>query len=164
MDRIQKVYFKLKQAGVKYREIYHKALFTTADIEENVPMDADTMVVKNLFLRDSQGKKLFLVVMRYFIHADLVALRAFLNTSKLGFASERRLEENLGVLPGSVSPLSVINDEELKVKVIFDEGLKDYRTICMHPNDNTASVYIALDDLVKFVENTGHGVTYFKFT
>lgn len=163
MDEIQKIYHKLEEMGIEYRDIYHKPLLTGADIEENVPMDKNTMVVKNLFLRDSEGKKLFLVVMRYFIHADLIALRAFLKTSKLGFASPRRLEENLGVLPGSVSPLSIVNDEKLKVKVIFDKALKDYSTICMHPNDNTASVYIALTDLLKFVENTGHEILYFDF-
>ena len=147
--------------GINYRAIEHEPIFCDEDIKRLVPVDENTVVVKNLFLRDSEGKKLFLFVMRYFKRADLIALRAFLKTSKLGFCSEKRLMDNLKVTPGSVSPLSAMNDTAGKVRVVFDSGLKKYPVICMHPNDNTGSVYISFEDLVKFIQNTGHRITYF---
>ena len=157
----QEVFEKLDNLGINYRAIEHEPVFCDDDIKRLVPVDENTVVVKNLFLRDSEGKKLFLLVMRYFKRADLVSLRAFLKTSKLGFCSEKRLMDNLKVTPGSVSPLCAMNDEAGKVRIIFDSCLKNYPIICMHPNDNTGSVYISFEDLVKFIQSTSHRITYF---
>lgn len=47
----------------------------------------------------------------------------------------------LNIEPGSVSPLGVLNDQECVIPVFFDEDLKEYEYIAVHPNDNTATIY-----------------------
>ena len=54
-----------------------------------------------------------------------------------------------------VSPTSashVYEDFEGKIPLILDADLATYAYICMHPNDNTGSVYLKYEDLLKFVQ------------
>ena len=162
MTNKEKVYAALEEWNIPYRALEHRALFTAEDVGECVPVDEDTVVVKNLFLRNDTGSKVYLVSQCYHKHADLKLLRAFLKSSRLGFCSEERLQKYLGVATGSVSPLCALNDTECKVQVVLDADLANYKTICMHPNDNTGSTYLAYEDLLKFIEKTNHEPLFYK--
>ena len=162
MTNKEKVYTALKEWGIPYRAIDHRALFTAEDVGECVPVDGETVVVKNLFLRNDTGNKFYLLSQCYHKHVDLKALRAFLKSSRLGFCSEERLMKHLGVAPGSVSPLCAINDPSCKVQVVLDAELATYKTICMHPNDNTGSTYLLYEDLLAFLEKTGHTPVFYQ--
>ncbi|NBQ40241.1 MAG: prolyl-tRNA synthetase associated domain-containing protein, partial [Alphaproteobacteria bacterium] len=74
----------------------------------------------------------------------------------VSFCSADQLREHLGVEPGSVTPFSVLNDTENRVKAILDERLMAYDTINVHPLVNTMTTSIARDDLVTFMIETGH--------
>ena len=71
--------------------------------------------------------------------ADLKKVRDEIGSSRLSFASAERLMKYLNIEPGSVSPLGILNDKECVVPVFFDEDLKEYEYIAVHPNDNTAT-------------------------
>ena len=156
------VYARLKEWDIPFRAIDHKAVERAEDVGTEVPVDEHTVVVKNLFLRNDTGSKMYLLVQCYEKHADLKDLRAFLGSSRLGFCSAERLWDHLGVRPGSVSPLCTMNETQGKVQLILDEDLKNYPVICMHPNDNTGSVYLFYEDLLRFVERTGHKPLYYR--
>ena len=64
--------------------------------------------------------------------------------------------ETLGVAPGSVTPFGVINDLGHRVTVVLDEALMRHETINAHPLTNTMTTSIRRDDLVRFLESTGH--------
>ena len=64
------------------------------------------------------------------------------------FASEEDLQGILGLRGGAVSPFGVLNDEEGKVQVVFDEVLRDWPAVGVHPNDNTATLRVPLSDLL----------------
>ena len=66
----------------------------------------------------------------------------------------------LNIEPGSVSPLGVLNDQECVIPVFFDEDLKEYEYIAVHPNDNTATVWMQADDLMKIIQKHGNTVEY----
>ena len=57
----------------------------------------------------------------------------------------------LNIEPGSVSPLGILNDKECVVPVFFDEDLKEYEYIAVHPNDNTATIWMKLTDLLDVI-------------
>ena len=64
--------------------------------------------------------------------------------------------ETLGVTPGAVTPFGAINDTAQRVTVVLDAALMEHAVINAHPLTNTMTTSIARDDLVKFLESTGH--------
>ena len=87
---------------------------------------------------------------------SLKDLAAPLETDKLSFASAQRLEKYLGLKTGAVSPFGVWNDTENKVIVIPDEELPAQEKIGVHPNDNTATVWLAPQTLRDSIVEKGN--------
>lgn len=63
----------------------------------------------------------------------------------------------LGLIPGAVTPLGLLNDKELRVEFYLDSYFKD-KLIGVHPNDNTATVWMSSSDLIKIIKNNGNKV------
>lgn len=138
-----------------------KPVYTIEEIDD-LQYDTGGIVAKNLFLRNDNGKQHYLVVLEKSKTADLKQLRNELNSSRLSFASEDRLYKYLKLNKGSVTPLGIINDKECSVEVVFDKDLLDKEKIGVHPNDNTATVFIAFNDLIRVIESNGNKITYVK--
>lgn len=155
----EKVCGILDAAGISYERVDHPAAYTMEDLEQ-MDLPHKDAIAKNLFLRDSSGKHHFLVVVDGHRQVDLKALKVLIGSSRLSFASDERLEKYLGLTPGSVTALGILNDKEGAVKVIFDEALKQKDIIGVHPNINTAMLYLKLDDLVRFLTDHGHGPSW----
>ena len=149
----------LDAAGIAYERIDHPAAFTMEELEQLDLPHLET-IAKNLFLRDSSGKHHFLVVVAGHRTVDLKALKVLIGSSRLSFGSDERLEKCLGLTKGSVTALGVLNDKEGAVKVIFDEALKAHEIIGVHPNINTAMLYLRLEDLVRFLTAHDHAPTW----
>ena len=58
--------------------------------------------------------------------------------------------------PGAVTPFGAINDTQGRVTVVLDAAMMEHATLNYHPLVNTMTTSIARDDLVKFLESTGH--------
>lgn len=144
----------LDQHGIAYRRYDHPAVYTCEEAERLCPkMPGES--IKNLFLRDRDGRRHFLVVVGYKKSVDLNGLREALGISKLSFASPERLKKYLGVEPGSVTLLGLVNDTEKAVEVILDEAVWGQALQC-HPLVNTATLVIPQEDIKKFLEASGH--------
>ncbi len=145
----------LEEKGIPFAWVEHKAVYTIDEMKE-LGLEDINEIAKNLFLRDQKGKRHFLVVIREDKRVDLKGLGDKLGGVRLSFASEERLEKYLGLKKGSVTPLGVLNDADCAVEVYFDEDLCRLKRIGVHPNENTASVYLAPQDLLKIVEEHGN--------
>ena len=108
----------------------------------------------------AKGKNHFLIVAKDETKIDLKGLKDKINSTKLSFASEERLQKYLGVTRGSVSPLCILNDEENAVKVFIEKSVENETRIAVHPNDNTATVYIATKDVENIIKEHGNSVEY----
>jgi Ala-tRNA(Pro) deacylase len=64
--------------------------------------------------------------------------------------------ETLGVVPGAVTPFGAINDTACRISVVLDAALMEHAVINAHPLVNTMTTSIARQDLLKFLESTGH--------
>ena len=148
---IRKVLDVLDNAGIRYRMVSHDPVYTIEEMER-LHLDADAEIAKNLFLRDARGKRHFLVVLCSCKAVDLKALRGQLGTSALSFASEDRLKRFLGLEKGAVTPLGILNDEARAVEVLFDRDLAGLPSLGVHPNRNTATVFLAFSDLAEAKE------------
>lgn len=114
---------------------------------------------KNLFLRDDKKKNFYLLVARDDVPVNLKELREKIDSRPLSFASPQLLDEILGLIPGSVTPLGVLNDEERKVEVLMDSAFEGKR-IAMHPNENTATLWMQEENLAGIVREHGNGYRY----
>ena len=111
--------------------------------------------IKNLYLRDRK-KQNFLLVAEEDKEIDLKALPGFIGSTKLSFGSADRLFEMLGVLPGAVSPFTLINDPDHKVQLILDSDLVDQPCLFAHPLVNDMTLGVSGADLMRFFTHTGH--------
>ena len=111
-------------------------------------------------MKNSNGKKHYLVVLKGDKKADLKSIKSQINSTALSFASEERLEKYLGLSKGAVTPLCIINDEEHLVNIVLDEDLKKEEIIGVHPNVNTSTVFISYNDLIKFINSFGNEIFY----
>lgn|SRR3989338_7120253 len=149
------IYAFLDQHGIAYQRFDHPAVFTCEQAQElRTPMPGkDT---KNLFLRDEKGKRHFLVTVGHEKQVDIKALKTLFDVQKLSFASPERLKNHLGVDPGSVTLLGLINDPEHRVEVFIDEAVWNADAVCCHPLVNTATLCIPHEGIEKFLRATGH--------
>lgn len=150
---------KLKDLGVTFEMEEHEAVYTIEEMER-LGLDKRGEICKNLFLRDAPGKRHFLVVLCQDKQADLKILASKLNSSRLSFASEERLQKHLGLTKGSVSPLGMLNESSDGVEVVLDRDLASKPLVGVHPNDNTATVYMAFSDLERLLKGRGRSVTF----
>lgn len=144
----------LKSHAISYERFEHPAVFTC---EESAKIDIDIPGVgtKNLFLRDKNATRYFLVTVGHETSVDLKALRDMLGVSKLSFGAEDKLKELLGVTPGSVTLMGLIHDTNHIVEVIIDAPLWGSMLQC-HPLVNTATLALPHSSIEKFFAATGH--------
>ncbi|MGN1230472.1 MAG: prolyl-tRNA synthetase associated domain-containing protein [Anaerotignum sp.] len=158
----QEVKAFLEEKGIPFEWVEHKAVYTIDEMEELGLEDMED-IAKNLFLRDQKGKRHFLVVIRANKQANLKELGEKLGVGRLSFASEERLEKYMKLKKGAVTPLGVLNDDGCAVEIFLDEDFLKMKKIGVHPNDNTASVYLATEDLLRIMQEHGNWVEIVSF-
>ena len=90
---------------------------------------------------------------------DLKEFRRKNATRPLSFASENELMDILGLIPGAVTPLGLLNDTEHRVQLYLDETfLASPGLIGVHPNDNTATIWLKTEDLITVIQEHGSAV------
>ena|ERR1700733_4511674 len=145
----------LAHLNIPHKTGWHIAVFT---VEEGRALrgSAEGGHTKNLFLRDKKGVP-FLVVAQEDTAIELKSLHRQLGASgRVSFGSTELMRELLGVEPGSVTPFSVINDTDRRVTVVLDAALMAHEALNFHPLVNTGTTTISRQDLLKFLEATGH--------
>ncbi|HKU85977.1 MAG TPA: prolyl-tRNA synthetase associated domain-containing protein [Casimicrobiaceae bacterium] len=133
----------------------HPPVMTVEESERLVPQLPGAKT-KNLFLRNKKGDRHFLVTLPHDLAVDLNALGARLGAGRLGFASAERLERHLGVTPGSVSLLALVNDAAHAVEFVIDRSLWHAEAVHAHPLRNDATMVVPHASLARFLEITGH--------
>lgn len=141
--------------GIEADRVEHPAVMTVEESERLVP-PLPGAKTKNLFLRDKKGARHFLVTVAHDHPVDLDALGTELCSGRLGFASSERLLKHLGVTPGSVSLLALVNDAAHAVEFVIDRRLWDTDAVHAHPLVNHATMVIRHAQLERFLEATGH--------
>ena len=145
----------LDALGIKHSTIKHPPVFTVEQARE-LRGKTPGGHTKNLFLRDKKGA-LFLVVALEDVAIDLKGLHRLLGASgRFSFGSADLLREVWGVAPGSVTPFGAINDAEGRVTVVLDTPMMEHALLNYHPLVNTMTTAISRDDLIRFLESTGH--------
>lgn len=151
------IYEYLDSLCIEFKLFEHEAVFNMAELE-NIALPHPECEAKNLFIRDEKKRNYYLISVKGDKRVDLKEFRRQNNTKPLSFASEEDLKNILGLTPGSVTPLGLLCDEERKVHLFLDSDFLN-GIIGVHPNDNTATIYLKTEDLVKVIERHGNEVS-----
>ena len=138
----------LDKLNIKYKIMEHKVCLTMKDLE-NEGVTQLGNVYKNFFLRNAKGNKHFVVSMPENKTVNIQDIAKKIESTRLSFGSDDRLLKHLKIEKGQVGPLSVINNDEKTVEFIFDNDIKNEVCLGIHPNDNTATVFMSFEELKK---------------
>ena len=153
----QEVYEFLQAKGVTYEVTEHKAVYNMDELAE-VELPYPEADAKNLFVRDDKKSSYYLITVRGSKRVDLQEFRKAYGMRRLSFASAEDLARLLGLFPGSVTPLGLLNNTEKNVKLFLDSDFADDDLIGVHPNENTATVWLKAGDLVRLIREHGNEV------
>lgn len=147
----------LDERGIAYATHRHPPVFTSEEADKH--RGGFTGVsCKNLFLRNKKATRHFLVTLPTTERFDLDAFATSVGEKHLSFGSPERLKEYLGVTPGSVSPMCLINDPKKRVEFFIHPTVLSAEQVSMHPNDNTASLWLTQAEFQRFLSSTSHPV------
>ena len=157
----QQLFARLDELGLAHNTVEHEPVFTV----EQAKAHRGTLPghhIKNLFLRNKK-EEMWLVVALEDRAIDLKRLGEVLGAGRLSFGSAERLKRHLGVEPGSVTPLALINDPGRAVQLALDRGLAEGGPVNVHPLVNTMTTAMAAPDLLRFFAATGHTPRWLDF-
>ena len=154
----QEIYALLDEKGLWHEITEHKAVYNMAELSE-VECPYPTADAKNLFVRDDKHRNYYLITVRGDKRVDLKAFRRAHGTKPLTCASPEELGDILGLIPGAVTPLGALNDTEHRTQLFLDRAFLDEPgLIGIHPNDNTATVWLKTEDLIALLQEYGASV------
>lgn len=158
----QDIYDLLEKKGIWHEIVEHEAVWNMEDLAK-VKLPYPDCDAKNVFVRDDKKQNYYLITVKDNKRVDLKKFQQDHNTRKLSFVSENDLMEKLGLIPGSVSPFGLLNDETKEVKFYLDKAFTIHKGIIgIHPNENTATVFVKANDLIDIIEEHGNSVEVIK--
>ena len=152
----QETYDYLTSRGIPYEVTEHAAVFNMEELDA-VALPYPDCDAKNLFVRDDKKRNYYLITVKGDKRVDLKVFQKAHGTRKLSFASAEDLMAIMRLTPGAVTPLGLLADEERKVTLYLDAAFLG-GPAGVHPNDNTATVWLNAEDLVKLIEAHGNTV------
>lgn len=149
----QETYQYLKDYNIPFEITEHPAVYNMEELESiNLPYPEGD--AKNLFVRDDKKKNYYLITVKGDKRVNLKDFRKAHGLRPLSFASPEDLKKYMDLTPGAVTPLGLLNVEEAPITLYLDSEFKD-SIIGIHPNENTATVWLQGDDLVALLRENG---------
>ena len=149
--------------GIETTSHEHPPLFTVND-SQSLRGEIAGGHTKNLFLKDKKDRYFLLTVGEQAV-IDLKTIHHKIGASgRVSFGKAEKLREFLGVLPGAVTVFGLVNDRGNQVRLFLDADLMEHDMINAHPLTNEATTTIGRNDLLRFVEATGHSAEILKLS
>ena len=143
-----RTYDLLESLGIPYDRVDHEAAFT---MEACLYIDRalGTRMCKNLMLCNRQMTRFYLLMMPGDKPFRTKELSAQIGSARLSFAPEEKMVAYLGVHPGSVTVLGLMNDPDGIVELLVDREVLEDETLGCHPCVNTSSIRMRTRDLLE---------------
>jgi len=164
-ERELAVYGLLQKLGIEYQRVDH-AQGNTMEACRAVEQALDgALICKNLFLRNRQRTRFYLLMMPGDKVFRTKELSARIGSSRLSFGEAVYMEEYLHTSPGSVSVMGLMNDAGHRVRLLMDRDILRGEYFGCHPCMNTSSIRLRMKDLLeKFLPAVGHAPVYVELT
>ena len=155
-----KTYDVLDALGISYDRADHDPVMTMEDCQR-ADEALGASACKNLFLRNSQKTRFYLLMMPGEKKFKTKDLSHQLGIARLSFAEEEFMVRYLGVHPGSATVMGLIHDGEHKVSLVIDREVGEEPFIVCHPCANTSSIKVKTEDVLeKLLPYTGHAPAF----
>lgn len=151
-------YQYLTEYNIVYEVSEHKAVFNMEEAE-SLDLPYPECDAKNLFIRDDKKRNYYLITVKGDKRVDLKEFRKQHGLRALSFASPEELSAVMGLIPGAVTPLGILNDVERRVHFYLDKSFIGGK-IGVHPNDNTATIWVQADELMDLIKKHGNAAEY----
>lgn len=148
---MKKVLEYLKNRKMKYEIIYHPPAITTEEADKYIE-GKEGIRSKTMFMANKKDKKFYLIIMDDSKRLDIKKMNEIIN-DKLHFAKEEQLIEKLGLKPGTVSIFGLLNNKDHAINIYIDKEIMNEKLITFHPNDNTATIFITVEDMLKIFDD-----------
>ena len=149
-DKIKTVCDYLDNIDIAYKKIEHSPAATIEECKKIEEILNDT-ICKNLLLRTTNGSAYYLLILRNDKQFVTSRISKLLGSSRLSFASGEEMTNMLNTTPGSLSILSLIFDDEKKIKLAIDRDVIENEYFCCHPCDNSATLKIKTSDVTDVI-------------
>lgn len=149
----QETYQYLKDHNIPFEITEHRAVYNMEELD-SIDLPYPEGDAKNLFVRDDKKKNYYLITVKGDKRVNLKDFRKAHGLRSLSFASPEDLKKYMDLTPGAVTPLGLLNVEEAPITMYLDAEFKD-SIIGIHPNENTATVWLQGDDLVALLRENG---------
>lgn len=150
----EETYAYLTEQNMEYEVTEHKAVFNMEELD-SIELPYPEWDAKNLFVRDDKKRNYYLITVKGDKRVNLKEFRKKHGLRPLSFASPEDLQTIMGLIPGAVTPLGTLNDAEHRVHFYLDQEFAGNK-IGVHPNDNTATIWMWADDLMELVRRQGN--------
>ena len=150
----------LREKRLDFQIHEHEPLFTVED-SENLRGQIEGSHTKNLFLKNKKNN-FFLFSCDENAKIDIKRFSKSIDAKNLSFANQEYLLQYLGIKPGSVSPLALLNDNDQKVAFYLDEKLFESELINFHPLINTSTITIKTSDFISFFLENNKKINIFS--
>lgn len=149
----QETYQYLKNHNIPFEITEHRAVYNMEELD-SIDLPYPEGDAKNLFVRDDKKKNYYLITVKGDKRVNLKDFRKAHGLRPLSFASPEDLKKYMDLTPGAVTPLGLLNVEGAPITMYLDAEFKD-SIIGIHPNENTATVWLQGDDLVALLRENG---------
>ena len=156
------VYQLLQDRGIVYQNFDHAPIVSVVD-GDRLGIHHGELDTRSLLLRDRKHRAFYLVTLPCHKELDLEVLRRRLPCKRLSLADADELQHYLGVPRGWVNPLSLLNNEERNVVMVFDAALAGQQ-IGYHPMANDATIFVSLDDTCRLLKEHGNKIVLCDLT
>lgn len=151
MDLYQTLEDKLKSLDIPFEIVEHPPALTTEEADkyiEGIP----GVRTKTMFLTNRKKTEFYLLIMDDQKDLDMKAFKETTQANKVRMASSDSLMEKMSLPPGVVSPFGLLFNQDHDIQVYFDQEIVDQDRMSFHPNTNEKTIFIATQDLFKFLK------------
>lgn len=146
----------LTELSIPYKIVEHPASHSTEE-SDNYIKDYEGCRSKTLILANKKSTQFYMIIMDDAKQVDMNRLGEIIGVKRLHFVSEERLEDMLGLNSGIVSLFGLVGKHYNNMHIYFDQQmLDDYQIQTFHPNDNTKTIFFAMDACFIILKSQGY--------
>ncbi|WP_295028107.1 prolyl-tRNA synthetase associated domain-containing protein [uncultured Mobiluncus sp.] len=153
MER-SKILETLQEQGVEYKLVEHPPA-TTIELADEYIEGHEGVRTKSLFLTNRKKTRTYLLITDEFKQIDLKGFADTVGESRLSFGSGELLAQTLGLEPGVVSPLGMIDPGHRSVALYLDKAMMQEEIFTFHPGDNRATLFLGTQDFLRLYDELG---------
>ena len=157
MDLYLQVEEKLKELQIDCQIVEHEPALTTEQADRFIE-GIEGVRTKTMFLTNKKKTQYYLLVMDDRKRLNMEAFGAAAGVGRVRMASSDSLYEKMSLIPGIVSPFGLLNNKDHDISIFIDREIMSEERMSFHPNTNEKTIFLATQDLIRYIESLGYAV------